>query len=119
MNTEQARDSSSGSVAVEDVIRLAMDQAWDEGLECEHCKGSGTVPGGRRLIHSILGFIGADWDAEEVIDAVRRADRVQWQGDDRTQHQLVVEVDGRVYQFAVKREIGRRVETVTVGSGVL
>ena len=89
----------------EEAIRLAEAQAWDEGRDCEHCGGSGIVPGGRRLIHSILGFIGADWDVEEVADVVRRADRVQWVGDDQTEHQLVVEVDGRVYQFAVKREV--------------
>jgi hypothetical protein len=89
----------------EEAIRLAEEQAFDEGQICEHCLGDGRVPGGTRLIHSVspAGF-GADWSVESVINALRTSPKVWWMKDRGwSDHQLVIDIDGRAYVFGVKR----------------
>jgi hypothetical protein len=91
----------------EKAIRLAEEQAFDEGKKCEHCDGTGKVPGGQRLVHSVspAGF-GADWNVEAVVDAIRTSPAVLW-GEPclYSDHQLHINVDGKFYIFQVKRPV--------------
>lgn len=84
----------------DDVIARVNAVAWDEGRKCEHCDGDGKVPGGRRLVHSRLGFIGADWDAESIVALVRDARRVVW-GDGGGHDLAVQRPDGEWLKFDV------------------
>lgn len=77
----------------DEVIARVKKAAFDIGKECEHCGGSGTVRPGRRVVHSTRGFIGADWDEDGVIDAVREARQVWW-GHDMMEHDLAVQEQG-------------------------
>ncbi|MGW4127991.1 hypothetical protein [Amycolatopsis japonica] len=61
----------------EAVLQAARAQAWDEGKKCEHCKGAGELPGGRKLIHTFRGGFGADWDLSAVEEFIGKADRVE------------------------------------------
>jgi hypothetical protein len=66
----------------------ATEAAFDTGRDCEHCQGSGRVYPGRRVIHSIWGGLGADWDLEAVLHEIDRAARVEWAEDQH--HALAV-----------------------------
>jgi hypothetical protein len=59
-------------------LEAVQTSAWDEGRECPHCKGEGRLYPGRRIIHCILGGIGADWDEADVLDLIQKADAVKW-----------------------------------------
>jgi hypothetical protein len=83
-----------------DAIARAEKAAFDTGKECEHCDGTGRVPGGEKVIHSMAGSFGADWTVEAVVDAIKDADRVAWV-DHWNDHDLGIEKDGKVYRFAV------------------
>jgi hypothetical protein len=85
-----------------DAIERVRAAAWDEGKPCEHCDGEGRVPGGRRLVHSFLGCIGADWDEDDVIALIQRADECRW-GVGFAGHDLLVVADGKQYFFRVQR----------------
>lgn len=79
--------------------------AWDEGQECLTCH-DGRVPGGRRIIHSFLGFLGADWDLDGVVDLIDKARGVYWvHGFDGHDLAVLTTVEGRSvqYNFQVKR----------------
>ena len=94
-----------------EVKALATQQAFEAAQECPHCGGSGQIEGGRKIIHSFLnGWIGADWDLDEVLALIDRAEEVGWvngfAGHDlavRTRHE---DPSGRVlvYTFQVSRE---------------
>lgn len=100
----------------EEAIRLAQEQAWDEGVVCEHCDGDGKVPGGQRLIHVVSprGF-GADWDVEAVADAIRTAEEVLWsESRFRSDHELHVKRDdGKFWLFGVKRPVETAAEATS------
>lgn len=79
-----------------DVIQRVRDAAWPETDD------DGKT--GRRLVHSRLGGLGADWDVDAVVALVERADVVAWEptplgfGHDL----VVVEATGRTpYRFEV------------------
>ena len=82
--------------------RVVSAAGWDEGAECEHCEGTGKAPGGRRLVHSMLGGLGADHEVEWVNVAIDRADRVEWVNGPLG-HDLALTVDGRTYYYQVAR----------------
>lgn len=84
-----------------DVVARIRATAWDEGRPCEHCGGSGFVPGGRRLVHALSGAIGCDWGVDEVVALVERADVVSWSAH-WLDHDLAVQADSRLYRFEVK-----------------
>jgi hypothetical protein len=50
--------------------------AWNTGRECPTCHGNGKLPGGQRVIHSLRGGLGADWDVDAVKAAIDAADEV-------------------------------------------
>lgn len=81
---------------------LASEHAWEEGVDCPHCGGSGRAEGGRKRIHSVLGGIGADWDLDEVLAAIDSAVEVRW-GDGFMDHDLLVVVpnDGLAGRYLV------------------
>ena len=93
------------------VKALALASATEEGVDCAHCDGTGTMPGGRRLVHSLSpsGF-GADWDVESLHAAIDVAKYVQWVPN-ATSHALVVDVDGKAYRFEVPRPADSTGET--------
>jgi len=58
---------------------------------------------GRKLIHCFTGFLGADWDLEEVEREIQRAQVVAWNRGRLFGHQLAVQdADGKVWSFDVK-----------------
>jgi hypothetical protein len=61
-----------------------------------------VTPAGRRRIHCLMSFSGADWDLEQAIKLVEEATQVAWI-DDLRGHELAVLADGCVHRFAVKR----------------
>ena len=84
-----------------DVIARINAAAFETGKECEHCGGTGEVPGGRRVIHSFLGAFGADWDAAGVIDLVTSSTEVVW-GPGLAGHDLAVRNEnGKWVRFEV------------------
>lgn len=85
-----------------DAIERVRAAGWDEGRDCDHCGGSGRVPGGRVLVHSRLGWLGADHDVESVVEKVQRADSCRWVRGFMG-HDLLVVVDGKEYVFQVPR----------------
>lgn len=96
----------------DDVIERVRAAAWDEGRECEHCRGSGRVrDGSNRRVHSRGSFIGADWDLEDVESAVIAADKVAW-GPGFLGHDLAVRVDGKWMKFDVPHP-GREAEVTS------
>lgn len=62
---------------------------------------------GRKIVHCFAGgFLGADWDLDAAIAAVREAQDIAWT-DDLLKHDLVVLTnDGRVRRFNVQRPKG-------------
>lgn len=56
----------------------ARASAFDTGRDCEHCNGEGKVYPGRRVIHTRLGGFGADWDEDDILDAIDTATDAQW-----------------------------------------
>jgi hypothetical protein len=85
-----------------DAIERVRAAAWDEGKPCEHCGGEGRVSGGRRLVHSYLGGLGADWDEDSIVALIQRAESCQW-AEGFLGHDLLVIADGKRYAFQVKR----------------
>ncbi len=61
--------------------------------------------GGRRIIHTFAGMIGADWDADDSVAFIARSSGRAWV-DHLLGHDLSVLVDGRVVYFDVKRPAG-------------
>jgi hypothetical protein len=84
------------------VKHLVREAAWDEQQDCPSCHGEGRVPGGRMVVHSRMGGIGADWNLEGVLEAVDKADNIWW-SKSIFGHDLVVEVDGKPVSFEVRR----------------
>lgn len=52
--------------------------AFDTGRDCDTCKGEGRVYPGRRIIHTRLGGLGADWDEAKILDAIDEAPELGW-----------------------------------------
>lgn len=87
----------------EHVKHLVREAAFDTKRDCENCRGTGEVAGGRLIIHSQAGAFGADWDLDDVLAAIDKAESVQW-GRSPVGHDLVVtEPGGRVVCFDVTR----------------
>ncbi len=53
-------------------------------------------------IHCFLGFIGADWDKESVINLIKKSKRIAW-ADNMFNHNLAVINEGRLYNFDIKK----------------
>lgn len=96
-------DEQDSKVDLADVKMRVAFAGFREGEECEHCGGSGRVAGGRMLIHSILGGMGADHEVDDVLAQLDRATDVRWSDMGPLGHDLVVTVDGRKYFYQVKR----------------
>lgn len=65
---------------------------------------------GRKILHCLSGF-GADWDLDAVIEAIRTASDIAWL-DHFLDHDLAVLNDeGRLRCFAVKRPEAAQAET--------
>lgn len=82
----------------EEVIARVRDAVFDVGTECEACQGSGKVFPGRRVIHSMSGGIGADWDEDGVIHTVETALAVWW-GPSAMGHDLAVQGTDKTWTF--------------------
>ena len=54
-----------------------------------------------KQIHCFLGFIGANWDKEEVIEIIKKSKRIAW-ADNMFNHNLAVINDGELYNFDIK-----------------
>lgn len=80
--------------------------AWDEGQECPTCH-DGKIPGGRRVIHSFLGSLGADWNLDSVLDLIDGAEGVYWQAGFSGHDLAVITTSDRrlQYNFDVKRPV--------------
>lgn len=76
-----------------DVLARVKAAGFDTGKDCEHCKGSGRVYPGERIIHSRLGGLGADWDEQSVLNAVENAEALAW--GDGWGHDLAVKMSDR------------------------
>lgn len=108
--TDQTQDQAALKA---EMIRLATEQAWDEGKKCENCDGDGTVPGGQKVIHSQAGAFGADWDLEGVVEAIQSAREVQWADGSFMGHDLGVHTkNDRIVRFAVTRPQVEQTEAV-------
>ena len=49
-------------------------------------------------IHCFMGFIGADWSKESVIELIKDSTRIAW-ADNIFDHNLVVINNGKLYNF--------------------
>jgi hypothetical protein len=78
-------------------------QAWDDGEECPTCEGQGKVYPGRRIVHCIGGFVGADWDEDAVIAEIEKAVTVKWVDGFASHDLAVVTADADLWRFAVTR----------------
>jgi hypothetical protein len=56
---------------------------------------------GRDIIHSRAGMLGADWDLDDVLEAIDAAQLVEYGPDILAHHLRVVTEDGRTLQFEV------------------
>ena len=79
----------------------ATEVAFDTGQECPTCGGNGTVPGGRRVIHSMAGTLGDDWSLERVLEAIDYADEVNWSPRGWLEHRLELRKGDRVVYLQV------------------
>lgn len=52
-------------------------------------------------IHCFMGFIGADWNKQSVIDLINKSDRIAW-ADNMFEHNLAVINEGKLYNFDIK-----------------
>lgn len=87
----------------EHVKHLVREAAFDTKKDCEHCRGTGEVAGGRLIIHSQAGAFGADWDLDDVLAAIDKAESVHWQQSIFGHDLVVTEPGGRLVSFDVKR----------------
>lgn len=59
---------------------------------------------GRVIVHSFLGWCGADWDLDAVERLIQSSDDVRWDDGHLLSHPVrVVSPEGRVYHFQGKR----------------
>jgi hypothetical protein len=84
--------------------QAAERSAWDTGQDCPTCHGEGTVPGGRRVIHSFIGGLGADWDVAAVLAAIDEADEITALPSRPLGHRLAVRKGTGVTLFDVEVE---------------
>jgi len=62
---------------------------------------------GRTLVHSMAGFLGADWDLPVVLAGIDAAAEVRWERGSPFRHDLVIiEASGRRVRFDVKAPAG-------------
>ncbi len=91
--------------------------AWPEHAKCEACDGTGeskTVA--RHLVHSVGGGFGADWNLEQVLEAIDSAAEVAWV-DGFVGHNLAVRLpDGHAYAFQVPHPCSLTAEECCDGS---
>jgi hypothetical protein len=80
-------------------------QAFDEGESCEHCDGTGRAYPGRRIVHCVGSFTGADWDEAGVIAEIEDAREVRWvpNGLPGGHNLAVLTAEGRTWRFQVER----------------
>lgn len=66
----------------------------------DYCPTCQAVRGSRLIIHSFLGFIGADWDYEDVVETIATAKRLQW--DPYMGHDLnIITADDQEIRFEI------------------
>lgn len=79
----------------DDVAARVKAAAFDTGHDCKHCDGSGVIRDGSDfIVHSRLGFIGADWSLDEILSSLAVADAVAW-GPDLMGHDLAIRLSDR------------------------
>lgn len=71
-----------------EVIEITQEEALKAVKKC-----------GKR-IHCFMGFVGADWDKEGVIDLINDSKRIAW-ADNPFNHNLAVINDGRLHSFDI------------------
>lgn len=54
-------------------------------------------------IHCFMGFIGADWDEEDVIKLIKDSKRIAW-ADNPFNHNLAIINNGKLHNFDIKYE---------------
>lgn len=54
-------------------------------------------------IHCFMGFLGADWDKERVVELIKDSKRIAW-ADNPFNHNLAVINNGRLHSFDIKYE---------------
>ena len=82
--------------------RLAAEQAWEVHDKCPHCDGTGESPDvAERRVHCMGGFIGADWQLEDVLAEIDGAQEVRWQRGIANHDLRVVGQDGKTWNFQV------------------
>lgn len=86
-----------------DFIDAVRAQAFDVGKTCPTCDGEGTVRPGRRIVHCVGTFTGADWDEDGVIAAIEDAREVRWlpNGIPGGHNLAVLTTEGREWRFQV------------------
>lgn len=88
----------------EHVKALATDASVVMPGDCEHCSGTGrsrTIA--ERMVHGFGPYwFGENWDLPRLHAAIDSADHIRWV-DDPAGRDLVIVLDGEVYQFQVKR----------------
>jgi hypothetical protein len=93
MNQNSATESDRSAfieAAKSAAFTITADQSDDES---QH---------GRQIIHSFAGgFLGADWDLAGVVDAIERAQQVEFGPDLLGHHLRVITHDGRLVRFEV------------------
>ena len=98
-------------VTVEDALRAVREAAFTcqpepEDSTCGHT-GCTDHPGqGRLIVHCFAGGLGADWDLASVENEIAQAQRIAWV-DNVFGHELgVLNREGRVRNFNVRRPAG-------------
>jgi len=57
---------------------------------------------GRTLIHCFMGSFGADWDKDEVLKLIGKAEQIAWVKGQIFGHELGVRANGKNHYFDVK-----------------
>lgn len=88
-----------------DALRRAAwtEPAPEEATTCGH-PGCTDHPGeGRKRIHTLLGFIGADWDLPDAEEYIRTAKRCAWVEHPMRHNLGVIGADDRTIYFEARR----------------
>lgn len=89
-------------------VHIAKEEAAEAATNAAfHITDTESSEYGRKIIHCFIGFIGADWNLEAVLEDLNKADEITWT-DHWMGHDLTIRVDNQVHHFGVTRPEKRK-----------